>query len=58
MASGHRARLLTAWEGGSPIYRVVLGRFPDEAAAERAADELLATGTVQQARVVTLPPKK
>jgi septal ring-binding cell division protein DamX len=57
-AAGHRVRLLTAWEGGAPVYRVVLGPFPSQAAAERAADSLLAAGTVQQARIVTLPAKK
>jgi hypothetical protein len=56
--AGHHARLLTTWGGGSLIYRVVLGSFPSQAEAERAADKLLAAGTIQQARVVTLPPAK
>jgi hypothetical protein len=53
-AAGHRVRLTTEWEGGSAVYRVVLGSFASPAAAERAADGLLSAGTIQQARVVPL----
>ena len=51
-AVGLRARVITTLEYGSRVYRVVLGGFPDPAAAERAADSLLLNGVVLQARVI------
>lgn len=51
-SAGLRARIVTAHENGSRVYRVVVGGFPHPAAAERAADSLLAGGVVMQARVV------
>jgi len=53
IAAGHRVRVVTEWENGAPTYRVVVGSYSSRAAAERAADTLLGTGLVQQARVVT-----
>jgi cell division protein FtsN len=52
-AAGHRVRVVTGWEDGAPSYRVVVGSYSSRAAAERAADALLRSGLVQQARVVT-----
>ena len=54
-AIGLRARVVTTLEYGSRVYRVVLGGFPDPAAAERAADSLLLNGVVLQARVIRVP---
>jgi sporulation related protein len=51
---GLRARVVTTLEYGSRVYRVVLGGYPDPAAAERAADSLLSNGVVLQARVVSV----
>ena len=53
-AIGLRARVVTTLEYGSRVYRVVLGGYPDPAAAERAADSLLSNGVVLQARVVSV----
>jgi hypothetical protein len=58
VVAGYPARLVTTSENGAPSYRVVLGPFPSQVAAERVADQLLAAGTVQQARVVTLGLEK
>ncbi|HKQ56330.1 MAG TPA: SPOR domain-containing protein, partial [Candidatus Eisenbacteria bacterium] len=52
--AGIRARVLTKWEYGSKVYRVVIGAYPKPGLAERAADSLLARGVVLQARVVSL----
>lgn len=54
VAAGYRARVKTAWENGAPSYRVIVGPYRGWAAAERAADELLATGMVGQARAIKL----
>lgn len=54
LAIGLRARVVTTLEYGSRVYRVVLGGYPDPAAAERAADSLLSNGIVLQARVVSV----
>ncbi|MGH7731745.1 MAG: SPOR domain-containing protein, partial [Candidatus Eiseniibacteriota bacterium] len=51
-ALGLRARVVTTVEYGSRVYRVVLGGYPDPAAAERAADSLLSNGVILQARVL------
>ncbi len=53
-AAGHPAQVRTEWDNGSVIYRVVIGPFASPGAAERVADELLSSGTVQQARIVNL----
>ncbi len=50
--AGLRARVASSVEYGSRVYRVVVGGYPDPAAAERAADSLLANGAVLQARVI------
>jgi cell division protein FtsN len=53
--AGQRVRILSTWEYGSRVYRVVIGSYRSTAAAERAADSVLSSGLVLQARVVTLP---
>lgn len=53
--AGLHARIITTLEYGSRVYRVVLGGYPDPAAAERAADSLLSNGVVLQARVIRVP---
>lgn len=53
-AAGHPALLMTETENGSMSYRVVLGSFVSQAAAERTANELLAAGIIQQSRIVRL----
>jgi cell division protein FtsN len=55
VTEGLRARIVTEWENGAPTYRVMVGSYASRAAAERAADDLLGTGLVQQARIVTTP---
>jgi cell division protein FtsN len=52
-AAGLHARVVTTLEFGSRVYRVVIGGYPQPAAAERAADSLLSNGVVLQARVIT-----
>lgn len=53
-ATGYKVRVLTGWEGGAAVFRVVLGSFETLSEAERIADKLLRSGLVGQARVVTL----
>lgn len=52
-ATGMSGRVVTGDDGS---YSVVLGSFRSRAAAERAAEPLLAKGLVNEARVVTLKP--
>jgi general secretion pathway protein A len=47
-------RTLTVQEGGTSVYRVVIGRFDTNLAAERAATDLIVKGLSNEARVVTL----
>jgi hypothetical protein len=54
VAAGYRARVKTAWENGAPSYRVIVGPYRSWEAAERAADDLLGTGMVGQARAIKL----
>lgn len=51
-SAGLRARVVTTLEYGSRVYRVVISGYPHPAAAERAADSLLANAVILQARVV------
>ena len=51
--AGLPARVTSTTEFGSRVYRVVVGGYANPAAAERAADSLLSSGVVLQARVVT-----
>jgi hypothetical protein len=55
-AAGRNARIVTGWDNGAAAYRVVVGPFPTAADAERAADQMLERGLVNQARVVTVKP--
>ena len=41
-------------DSGTPMFRVILGNFSDEAAAERAADRVLTRPGVREAHVVVL----
>jgi len=53
-----KARLRTrTGSDGVVIYRVLLGRFDDEQAAETAADDLLTRGLVSEARVISFTPR-
>jgi cell division protein FtsN len=52
--TGMPGRILSYTDDGAPMFRVILGNFSDEAAAERAADHLLARPGVREARVVVL----
>ena len=52
-ATGMSGRVVSGEDGS---YSVVLGSFRSRAAAERAAEPLLAKGLVNEARVVTLKP--
>ena len=54
-STGLPARVVTASEGGTDVYRLVLGAFPDRNAAERGASDLVRRGLVDEARVVGLP---
>jgi cell division protein FtsN len=54
-SSGHRAWVDVAVGNDSRTYRVLLGGFPTEADAERAADRLLSKGLVSEALVENLP---
>ncbi len=47
-------RLLTYRDSGVQMYRLVLGKFRSESAAETRAGALLSTGAVEQASVVSL----
>jgi hypothetical protein len=58
VSAGHPVRMITDWDDGAEVYRVVLGSFPSREAAERAADRLLTSGTVVQARVITLGSRR
>ena len=53
-AAGYPVRVVSRFEYGSRVYRVVVGSYARPGAAERAADSLLARGLVLQARVVSL----
>jgi len=53
-ASGLTAKVRTRWEGGTPIYRVVVGPYASRREAERVADSLLTRGVVREARFVSL----
>ena len=52
--TGMPGHILRYADDGTPMFRVILGNFSDEAAAERAADRLLARPGVREARVVVL----
>lgn len=54
LATGHDVRVMTGWEGGAQVFRIVLGSFPSTGEAERIADQLLASGRISQARVVAV----
>jgi hypothetical protein len=53
-ASGLPGRVLIVREGGTEVYRLVLGAWDDRASADRGASELLRKGLVDEARVVTI----
>jgi cell division septation protein DedD len=53
-ASGYSVRVINASEDSSGYYRLVAGPYPSRAAAEQAADAMLASGLVQQARVISV----
>ena len=53
--TGLTARIVTAREDGTDVYRLVLGSYPDRATAERGASDLVRRGLVDEARVVSLP---
>jgi cell division protein FtsN len=55
-AAGRKTRIETGWENGAAVYRVVVGPFPTTGDAERAADQMLTLGLVDQARVVAVKP--
>jgi type II secretory pathway predicted ATPase ExeA len=42
-------------DAGTTMYRVVLGRWPSSAEAERAANDLMERGAINEARVMRLP---
>lgn len=52
--TGMPGRIVPYTDSGTPMFRVILGNFSEEAAAERAADRLLARPGVREARVVVL----
>lgn len=52
--TGLPGRVVRYDDGGTAMYRVVIGNFADEASAERAADRLLARPGVREARVIVL----
>jgi len=52
-ASGLPSRTMTVQEDGASVYRVVLGRFDTNTAAEHAASNLIVKGLSNEARVVT-----
>jgi hypothetical protein len=45
---------LTVQEGGTSVYRVVVGRFDTNLAAETAASNLITKGLANEARIVIL----
>jgi type II secretory pathway predicted ATPase ExeA/cell division protein FtsN len=53
-ASGLPSRVLAVSEGGTEVYRVVLGLWESRPAAERAASDLIGSGLVNEARVVSM----
>lgn len=52
--TGLPGRVVRYDDAGTAMFRVVLGNFPDEASAERAADRLLARPGVREARVIVI----
>jgi hypothetical protein len=42
-------------DSGTTMYRVVIGRWPSASEAERAANDLLERGAINEARVMRLP---
>jgi cell division protein FtsN len=53
-STGLPARVTEVREAGDVSYRVILGAFPDRAAAERAASDLIEKGLIDVARVTSL----
>jgi cell division protein FtsN len=53
-STGLSANVTPATEGGTTVYRVVLGHFNSRSAAETKASELLGSSQVTEARVVGL----
>jgi hypothetical protein len=41
-------------DGGAIVYQIVIGRFDSRSAAERAANELINDGLIQEAQVIQL----
>jgi cell division septation protein DedD len=52
--TGLPGRIVRYTDDGTPMFRVILGNFTDEAAAEHAADRVLAKPGVREAHVVVL----
>ena len=48
--------LSTSIDGDDPWFRIVLGRFPGEAAARISGDELLHKGLIAEAIVIPYTP--
>jgi cell division septation protein DedD len=54
-ATGLQGIVRPVTEGGTTVYRVIIGSFDSRSAAQGKADELTAAGTVNEARVVPVP---
>uniref|UniRef100_A0A832I3G2 SPOR domain-containing protein n=1 Tax=Eiseniibacteriota bacterium TaxID=2212470 RepID=A0A832I3G2_UNCEI len=52
-STGLPARVAPVTEAGDVSYRVILGAFPDRAAADRAASDLIEKGLIDEARVLS-----
>jgi cell division septation protein DedD len=48
------AQVVTAQEGGTTVYKVVVGRFDSRSAAENAGTDLIIKGLAKEARVQTV----
>jgi general secretion pathway protein A len=48
------AQVVTAQEGGTTVYKVVVGRFDSRSAAENAGTDLIVKGLAKEARVQTV----
>lgn len=54
-ATGLPGIVVSAEEGGSTVYRVIIGKFASRRAAEQKAAELADSSVVPQAQVVSRP---
>ena len=50
--TGLPSNIIEAQDGGASVYQIVLGRFDTRAAAEKAADDLINRGLIQEAHVI------